>query len=273
MSNGGVAGSAFFCGDTTVGRRLPHYATAFQAELAAILLALSHAHETLWNCVRRNIHIFSDFVSALQALQQNKQKDNFELLSAIRHQMAHLHREGAKIHLHWVPGHVGVTGNERADTTARLAGAEDEISLELPRSSSSLKTTFHAAALSKTRTVFNNTLAAGSTSARWYSNATQRHPAFLSGLNAIDARTVQRLRLGYLCRAQICNTLPDTCPHCLTASGQPLHHYILHCPATYGLRRGLRDPLLPGLEAAARVISQSNIKTLAAIGHQYPPPL
>ena len=197
-------------------------------------------------------------VSALQALQQNKQRDNFELLSAIHHQMAHLHRDGAIIHLDWVPGHVGLTGNERADTVARLAGAEDGITLEFPCSLGSLKSTFNAAALSKTRALFNTALAAGSTSAIWYINATQRRPALLSGLSTTDARIIQQLRLGYRCRAQILDTLPETCSHCSTASGQPLHHYILHCPATYGLRRGLRDPPQPGLEAAAWVIGQSN---------------
>ena len=242
VSNGGAAGSAFFSGNTNVGCRLPHYATAFQAELVAILLALSHAHETLGNNVGRNIHIFSDSVSALQALQQKQQRDNFELLSAIHHQMAHLHREGANIHLHWVPGHVGVTGNERADTAARLAGAEDGIALEFPRNLGALKTNFNAAALSKTRVLFNTVLAAGSTSARWYLNATQRRPAILSDVSTTDARIVQRLRLGYRCRAQILDTLPETFSHCATATRQPLHHYILHCPATYGLRRGLRDP-------------------------------
>ena len=271
LRNGGAAGSAFFSGDTTVGRRLPHYATAFQAELAAILLALSHAHETLGVYVGRNIHIFSDSVSALQALQQNQQRDNFELLSAIHYQMTHLHREGANIHLHWVPGHVGVTGNERADTAARLAGAEDEITLEFPRSLGSLKSNFNAVALSKTRELFNTALAAGSTSARCYKNASQRRPALLSGLSSTDARVVQRLRLGYRCRAQILDTLPETCSHCSTATGQPLHHYILHCPATYGLRRGLRDPPQPGLEAAAWVIGQSSFKTLAEIGRQFQP--
>lgn len=272
VSSGGAAGSAFYCGATTIGRRLPHYASAFQAELAAIYLALSHAHETLGNSERRDFHIFSDSVSALQALQQRQKRDNVELLSAIHHQMAHLHRDGANINLHWIPGHVGVAGNERADTAARRAAAEDVISLEFPRSASSLKTAFHAAALATTRRVFDTALAGGSPSALYYSTATQRRPALLSGMSAIDARIVQRLRLGYRCRSQILNTLPETCTHCLTATWHPLQHYILQCPETSGLRRGVRDPLPPGLEAAAQVISQLDIQTIAAIGHRYPPP-
>ena len=274
VSNGGAAGSAFVSGDTTVGRRIPHYATAFQAELAAIFIALNHAHETLGNNVGRDIHIFSDSVSALKALQQNKQEDNFELLSAIIQQMAYIHREGAYIHLHWVPGHVGVIGNERADTAARLAGAEAETTLHFPRSLSSLRSAFNAAALSNTKALFDTALAAGSTSARWYANATQRHPSPLSGLSSKEARIVQRLRLGFRCRAQILNTLPETCAHCSTATEHPLHHYILHCPATHGLRRNLRNHPhpQPGLEAAAWVISQSSEKTIIEIGKSFPPP-
>ena len=97
-------------------------------------------------------------------------------------------------------------GNEQADTAARLTGAEDEVMLEFSRSSRSFKTAFHAAALHKTGVLFDNGLAAGSSSARWYSQVTQRRPALLSGLWLTVGRTIQRLRLGYLCRAQILDT-------------------------------------------------------------------
>ena len=271
VSGGGAAGSAFICGGVSVGRRLPRYATAFQAELAAILLTLSHAHDTRGEN-GEEIHIFSDSASALQALQQARHKDNLELLSALHHQMAHFHRDGANIHLHWIPGHVGVTGNERADTAARLAGAEEELTLEFPRSSRSLKTTFHTAAHNKTKEIFESALETGSASARFYSQATHRRPAVLSSFSPTVARSIQRLRLGYLCRAHILDTLPDTCDHCLTVSNHPLLHYVLQCPETSNLRRGPYDPHIPGLEAAARTIHSTAVFTLAAVVRQYPPP-
>ena len=117
---------------------LPPYITSFQAELTALLLALRHASEGYVGDV---------------PLHYDSPKDNIQLLSSIH--LAVLYRSGTAVTCHWVPGHVGVSGNERADTAARLAGAGPRVIFTILRSASSIKTPVNRAAMKATRSLFN----------------------------------------------------------------------------------------------------------------------
>lgn len=67
------------------------------------------------------IRLFSDSQGALQSIQSLKINDSINLVLKIREKI----RKGTSS-LHWVPGHKGTAGNERADELAQMATAESQ---------------------------------------------------------------------------------------------------------------------------------------------------
>ncbi len=89
--------------------------TVFQGELVAIAMAAEHllAKETHG----RKIIFLIDSQAALQALGKDRTESHTVRSSAVALQL--LGEENAVV-LQWVPGHMGVLGNEEADTEAKL---------------------------------------------------------------------------------------------------------------------------------------------------------
>ena len=96
------------------GGSLPSVASVFTAELSAIVLAL----QIIFTLPVSSFTIFSDSRSALSALDSFNTSFHPLVLSALEW-LYLLRNKGYRVGFCWVPGHVGVAGNERAD---RLAG-------------------------------------------------------------------------------------------------------------------------------------------------------
>ena len=94
--------------------RLPDNASIFSAEIKAIDLALDHIEQSRSS----DFIIFSDSLSVLQSLH-NRHIENPLLLDVfLKHnELAELNR----IVLCWLPSHVGINGNEKADIAAKSA--------------------------------------------------------------------------------------------------------------------------------------------------------
>ena len=94
---------------------LPSHATVYSSELVAISKTLSYIEV----CDSRFNVIFSDSLSSLVAL-----KDIFSphpIVQDILKRLTSLHNDNKTVHLCWIPSHVGISGNERADKAARRA--------------------------------------------------------------------------------------------------------------------------------------------------------
>ena len=101
-----------------VSSRLPACATIFTAELTAIRNVL----RLIDNNDRIRFTIFSDSKSALQAIR--KYNNNHPLVIEILTWLIRLHSRHKSVTFCWVPAHVGVAGNEKADTLAKRAITE-----------------------------------------------------------------------------------------------------------------------------------------------------
>lgn len=269
----GSVGAAFVCGTQTGLWRLPPQVSILQAELAAILCALRHATADM----NTTIIIHSDSLSALKVLQAMSVRDNTRLITTILHEANTLVSLGKNIILDWVPSHVGLRGNEKADRAAATARSLPQITFPLAPSLSYIKNKASQAALSLTRLEHEAVLVQGSASASWYSTATHHKPVIQlpnTTPNTILA-SIRRLRLGFACYEEVANKDTPPCPHCWQATRKPLLHYILECPLTTplhppGPQLHPDDDTAP--QTAAERVSLTQDSTLAEVVAKFPPP-
>ena len=105
-------GYAFVINDITVSHRLPSTCSVFTAELYAIYKAVEYIESTHWE----KIVIFSDSLSALQAIDNSRLKCHY--MFKLQKLLALTNKE---IVLEYVPAHVGIPGNSKADEAAKLS--------------------------------------------------------------------------------------------------------------------------------------------------------
>jgi len=94
---------------------VPKNASISRAELYAISLALN----IIRRCRDKDFIIFSKFMSSLQALSGFKLE--IDLVQEILKDYTTLTNSGKIIVLCWIPSHVNIPGNERADAAAKSA--------------------------------------------------------------------------------------------------------------------------------------------------------
>ena len=100
-------------GTVTKTTRLPNNASIFTAELYAISLALA----VIRRRKEKNFIIFSDSMSSLEAVSGFKLE--IDIVQNIIKDYTPLSNSGKIIILCWIPSHVNIHGNERADTAAK----------------------------------------------------------------------------------------------------------------------------------------------------------
>ena len=110
----------------TLKTRLPDGCTIFSAEGVALLNALKIVR-TSWN---KRFIIFTDSLSCLQSIQ-NEDLSN-QIIKNFLTEYTKCSNMGKEIVLCWIPGHVGIPGNERADSHAKDALNEDITPMKIP---------------------------------------------------------------------------------------------------------------------------------------------
>ncbi|GBN08140.1 hypothetical protein AVEN_212344-1 [Araneus ventricosus] len=105
-----------------------HNVIVFTAEIAAVLLAL----EKISNCLERKFIIYTDSLSVLESLKSfYMHSHHHPLLLNVLHLLNKLASRDFNILLCWVPSHVGIVGNEKADKAAKLVTAPTNSSTPL----------------------------------------------------------------------------------------------------------------------------------------------
>ena len=86
----------------------------FTAEFMAILYALKIAEEIKAKCI-----IYSDSRSAIEALKNYNHPH--QIVKEIKVKFDKLYNKGIDVQICWIPAHVGISGNEKADRAAKRA--------------------------------------------------------------------------------------------------------------------------------------------------------
>jgi ribonuclease HI len=94
-------------------------ASVFTVELAAICMAMDHIeNEALGNYL-----VLTDSMSSIRAMESRKiiSLHTHSIVYECKQKCWQLTRSGREVSFMWVPAHVGIAGNERADYEARQA--------------------------------------------------------------------------------------------------------------------------------------------------------
>ena len=108
--------------------RLPDGSSIYSAECIAIIKALILIKNC---CDEREFVIYSDSLSCLLAIQ-NLQVRNRLICEAINILHSLATEYDRIVHICWVPGHVGIGGNEAADKAAKTALSGEAVDIRIP---------------------------------------------------------------------------------------------------------------------------------------------
>ena len=237
--------AVFFRGTDTIGHstavRFTGYHSSTHAELIALLLACLHAPQFT---PFRRCTIVCDPMSALQAIQCRQGGKQLAVLT--RQALLNLHAYNSCLRLWWIPGHIGISEHDAADSIARQA-ATDPNQLEVisvPHSHRTLKTSIRQHYVSRLETLWHT-----STRGRELYEVMPRFSRSLSwthDLSRHDVSLVAQFLTGhyptndYLHRFHLIDD-----PHC-TWCHYPIddrNHRLFYCPRFAFLRQQLTSEI------------------------------
>ena len=210
--------AAAVCNGNVFSNRLPKTASIFSAEAKAILLALNFIECTFHN----QFVIFSDSKSVLQAIQNLNWKN--PLIYSILKKYDLLYNSNKRIVFFWIPSHIGIIGNEKADYAAKEALKKNISNFPLPSSDFKHSCSFYVLKLWQAnwgKDVGNKLL-----NIKPKIGETPLH----SSVRREDV-VITRLRIGhsYFTHSHLLLNIPNpVCSHCKTVIS--VKHLILDCP-------------------------------------------
>ena len=230
-----VAGAGFTCGNVATPIRVPGKVSSLQAEAVAIMGALAHAYQKEGHVV-----IHTDSRAAIDSLQHSMPNDIIFLLTSVLYNAQVILAQGRRVILNWVPSHIGIEGNERADRIAELGKGLPITGPALYPSRQRLRQSTVAVGQRRVREQHIGA-AARSTPCKWYRDTTGYDPLTLPRDTSREAEVLlHRLRLEYRCIWQVIPSVgmaERACEHCGEASAT-LDHYLQDCDHTSFLRQG-----------------------------------
>ena len=126
----GQVGAAYYIQDGGIGVkfRLSTGITIFTAEMIAIRESLKVIKV---NNTHRSV-VFSDSLGSIQAIQSEQSASRPSLLIEILELIHYIRDMGNEITICWIPSHIGLPGNEAADSLAKAAIDTPDVDMVVP---------------------------------------------------------------------------------------------------------------------------------------------
>lgn len=252
--------AAFVCDKQELALRLNDDASILDAELTAILMAVSHA-------MREGVGpiIYTDSMAAVRTLA-NPRRTNNVTVSAI-HRAAERMIERPLVY--WIPAHCGIEGNEAADALAKAAVFGEDIDRTIPMSKYSAR-----GKMAKTASVMWTEEAYQDASPR-----TRWHRALLLSdvkrkslmrMDRVIQRQLFRLRLRSKTYTQMTTGGSISCQHCGEDVDAIPEHWLQEC-----MRMGRHHIQLMALlspderQLDGWHLTQAILRRQGEVGHQH----
>ena len=225
----------------------------FTAELVAIQRALQYVYGR--GPFSRPIVVLSDSMAGLMAIK-NRSGGREDLVDSILALVRGIEEEGGSVEFQWVPSHVGVAGNERADRAAKAsASGKEALVLDLPRSYADARPLLLAAAWKGWSEEFAARVEQDCPTAEC--SPPSREGAFLPAIPSPLAQLVHRLRCNHW--KSIFIPLKCICP----GGTISFHHVLFKC-------QQMRDHFAPLVDAMKDLGLSLDMQTL--LGNSGPEP-
>lgn len=231
LSSNGTAASAVVCPemDIEVGVRIGDGASSTQSEIFALLLALKQVKR-----MKRNSVICCDSMGALKSINTRdvKCKLHVKLIDRLHGLVNSLSNEGISVIFLWVPSHIGIGGNEKADKVAKKACEKERPEYDFGISRSQCKSVIKEYMKIREESNFRD-LEYLYQSVRYFSELNKDHkPVYMykSLLRNIGMR-YSRIKLGYKYSWEIFNVedIYKKCRVCKIPECHTLQHYLQDC--------------------------------------------
>ena len=209
----------------------------YDAELFAIYKALEIGNQRS-QASTSDLWIFSDSQAALKGLKAGQNRANHTLYQKIYKIAETIDKKGIKIHISWVPGHLGIYGNEKADESAKYGANWVEPSFELGLSVSFLSRKLKERILSSWSHLWATT-----THSQHYQqfNTQPKLKPSLTRLPKLIWSTIMQLKLAHGYFRSYLVRLPDSdvdiCPHCHGYYRQTPYHLLFECHSQSDARK------------------------------------
>ena len=251
----GRSGAAYVCrtGDEgvaagttiTASARISNFSSSTQSELAAIAMALEHAHTS--QCP--NVVIATDSMTAIAAIKMID-GENILQTRAIQGTARTIHAAGRCVTITWIPSHVGISGNEEADALAKRATNDATVATVTPRTLHQLRGAVKLHVEGQRHQEQSNI---ESESVSWFNRvATGCPPPTRHPPSRLCEVVTSRIRLGYPYPWQLGLVTTEEekqCRLCRAHEGHTLEHYLRDCGQLSRLRQQcpVPSPTLPEL--------------------------
>ena len=206
----------------TEAKRLQNHISIYRAELISILLLLTWVNNQNIQ-LYTGIVIFSDSLSALQALNNTKDENTIKEILFLSTQLFY---KGINIHLEWIPSHCGIKGNESVDQAAKNALQNIQIDIPVRLNKQEIKSILKKQYVNEWQIRWNE-----STSFLQYIHKKVSKPYECKIVNRKNEITLYRLRSGNLglnCNLQkIGKHETGLCPICKVP--ETTQHFLSEC--------------------------------------------
>ncbi|XP_068224012.1 uncharacterized protein [Palaemon carinicauda] len=268
-----TAGAAVHSCNFTACWRTSNNVSTLQTELVAIQQALRYSIEN----EEGPVVIHTDSRSSMQALQQDKNKENKSLIADIKSLLYQHNERNRLVTFNWIPSHIGIPGNEKADELAKSTRHIQNIQVHIQPALQQIKNKIKTHPKDNLIKDLHMWAENGSPSATWYKWATELEPPPIDkNTPRKQAVCIHRLRLGYKANWEIREDIQRPCDHCGDTPQHALLHYLLECRETAQLRGDLLvDTNAPEAGKAAATLAKAIVEsfdTHSQLLSRLPPP-